>query len=490
MIHCQKNDNCDGITRSFGISLDDFYKWSPPLKQNCDINFWAEYAYCVGVGKVPQPAPPSTTTGPASATKTTKTTSESSTSSAGSNTSSSGESIAMTSSSGSSTRPTATSSGSTLIGSSSSSVPVIPTTGSATGTYTIINPITSFTPTPRPSPTDDTWPPTHTQPGQPDSCYKWHQVQRGDTCGPIQARYSAWLSFEELLGWNPDLAADCNHPFLRWWNDNYTTIIVQYYYLTENLLHDWNPAVEDDCSGLRDQFYYCVDAFPPDEAPMPPTVTTTLSPLANGTTKDCTRWYKSGDFETCPLLALRFGTFDVKDFIAWNPAIGENCERIMPDTWYCVGIKDAPTTRTEPFPTALPTSLYPRQPNIIKTCTFFRPVELDKTCEDIASSNGISVALFTLWNPDIVNEAGECKNLIPNYEVCVEAPVPSSSSNLMGSDSIIPSSTPLDADVPGSIGLISRPSFVHSPSRFTSLPRPTLRPTEVPTVTETPAPSR
>ncbi|KAL4962230.1 uncharacterized protein BDV14DRAFT_203051 [Aspergillus stella-maris] len=418
----KKDDNCDGITRSFGIFLDDFYKWNPSLKKNCDINFWAEYAYCVA------------------------TTSESSTSSSGSNTSSSGESITITSSSGSSTRPTATPSGSTLIVSSSSSVPVIPTTGSATGTYTIINPITSFTPTPRPSPTDDTWPPTHTQPGQPDACYKWHHVQRGDTCGSIQARYAAWLSLEELLEWNPSLAADCNYPFLGWWvcvasrrdqvsydyptqnstqlvlpeptsynatilptdlptfvpsptqsglapscqayyqaenNDNCTTIIEQYYYLTEDLLHDWNPALEDDCSGLRDQFYYCVDAFPLDEAPMPPTVTTAPSPIANG------------DFGTCPLLALRFGTFDVKDFIAWNSAVGKNCEKIMPDTWYCVGIRDTPTTRTEPFPTVLPKSLYPRQPNIIKTCTFFWPVELGETCEAPPQTESPSPSLYS-----------------------------------------------------------------------------------------------
>ncbi|KAL4951977.1 hypothetical protein BDW69DRAFT_201055 [Aspergillus filifer] len=479
----KKDDKCDRITRSFEISLDDFYKWNPSLKENCEINFWAEYACCVGVGKAPQPAPPSTTTGSASTTKTNKTTSKSSTNSSGSNTSSSGESTTITSVSDSSTRPIATSSGSTLVGSSSSSVPVIPTTGSATGTYTIINPVTPFTPTPRPSPTDDTWPPTHTQPGQPDSCYKWHQVQRGDTCGSIQARYSAWLSFEELLEWNPGLAADCNYPFLGWW--------VCVASRRDQVSYDY-PTQNSTQLVLLEPTSYNVTVRPTDLPTFVPSPTQSgLAPSCQayyqaGKNDNCTtiidQWYKSGDFETCPLLALRFGNFDVKDFIVWNPAVGKDCERIMPDTWYCVGIGDTPTTRTEPFPTALPTSLYPRQPNIIKTCTFFWPVELGETCEDIASSNGISIFLFTLWNPDVVKEAGECKNLIPNYEVCVEAPVLSSSSNLIGSGSVIPSSTVLGSNVPGSAVLSSRPSFVHSRSRFTSLPRPTSMsmPTEAP----------
>ncbi|KAL4945302.1 hypothetical protein BDV06DRAFT_39510 [Aspergillus oleicola] len=261
--------------------------------------------------------------------------------------------------------------------------------------------------------------------------------------------------------WNPGLTEECNYPFIGWWvcvaiqrepvtydyptqnssqvilpeptsynttvlptnlptftpsptqsglapscqayyqaekNDNCTTIIEQYYYLTEKLLHDWNPALQDDCSGLREQFYYCAAAFPLGQAPIPPTVTAAPSPIANGTTKECTRWYRTGEFDTCLSLALRFGTFAAKDFIAWNPSVGKDHDRIMPDTWYCVTTKDTSTTRTEPFPTALRHHCT-RASLISSTCTSFRPVERDEICEYIASSNEIFLNLSSSGTP-------------------------------------------------------------------------------------------
>ncbi|KAL2823504.1 hypothetical protein BDW59DRAFT_163283 [Aspergillus cavernicola] len=159
-------DTCGEITEWFGISLDDFYHWNPTLKADC-VNMWAKYAYCVGVRKGTQPVPTSTTT----------------------------STPISTGSSGSTTSASTSTSTSTV---ESSTTPNIPTSEPTSGSYTVINPITSFTPIARPTSTTAAWPPTKTQPGQPPSWNKWHLVRVGDNCDTIQARYAVWTTFDEV----------------------------------------------------------------------------------------------------------------------------------------------------------------------------------------------------------------------------------------------------------------------------------------------------
>ncbi|OJJ00945.1 hypothetical protein ASPVEDRAFT_596129 [Aspergillus versicolor CBS 583.65] len=486
----KRGDTCDKIVHLFNISLSDFFKWNPGLGEDCEKNLWADYSYCVGVGKPPNPPAPPTTS-----TETTETTTKETTTT---NTESTITGSATTST-------TSASSGSSTSGASRPSSPLIPSGSptpsssnplTPTGSYSIANPITTYTPPP-PTSRNDTWPPTHTQPGQPERCNRWHRVSVGDTCDTIQARYAVWVSPEQLLEWNPGLAEDCAFPFVGYWvcvgqplnttftyypsdigtttmpeptnhtstvfptntttwmpsptqgglaqncqnyyqankTDTCATIIDRFYYLTENELHDWNPGLKDDCSGLSAGFYYCVAAFPSGQEPMPPTVTTVPSPTSTGTVKECAAWYRAREQDTCIYISLKFGTFSTKEFINWNPSVHEDCSLLQTDQWYCVAIPDTPKTRTEPFPTAMPT-LFPRQPNIIKSCTWFWPVLNGDTCASIIKKNGITLAQFMAWNPDLVDKSGVCRNIIPNYEVCVEAPKSSSENDTPSSSSL------------------------------------------------------
>ncbi|RDW87158.1 uncharacterized protein DSM5745_03800 [Aspergillus mulundensis] len=548
----QLGDTCGQVTLLFGISLEDFYKWNPSLKADCETNFWAKYAYCVGVGDVPVPTT-STSTASTSTTSSSSSTSSKSSTSSGSNGSSSSTSLSSSSTSSSahstSSLPYSTSSfGYTSTDSSdtdsstatssttkpASSVPVITTSGPPFGSYTIINPITTPSPSPYPTRTNDTWPPTHTMPGQPDYCNKWHKVVAGDTCDTIQSRYAVWCSYDQLLEWNPGLAVDCDYPFIDWWvcvgivprttlsfdyptgynngsipeptvhtptefptnlptwtasptqdglatgcqayyqaekGDTCSSILKQYYYLTEKELHDWNPALKDDCSGILAGYYYCVAAFPNGQHHAPPTVTGAPSPTDTDTVKECTAWYKATADDSCNLIALKFGTFSAEQFIKWNPSVFQTCNGLQKDHYYCVAVPDTPTTPIGPLPTASPTSLLPRQPNVIKTCTFFWPVSIEDTCEDIVAANAITMDEFLHWNPDLVDkDVGKdvCANLLPGYDVCIEAPGAGSGSTYIDSSSAIPSpsrslsmaiktrtSTPVITKVAGSVKTIA-----------------------------------
>ncbi|KAL4907646.1 hypothetical protein BDW74DRAFT_111458 [Aspergillus multicolor] len=558
----QLGDSCGGVPLLFGLALEDFYKWNPSLKKDCESHFWAKYAYCVGVGDVPVPTT-STSTASASITSSSLSTSSKSSTSSGSNgSSSSTSSVTSTSTSSSDSSSSSTTSsahstssfpysassfgytftdssdtGSSMATSSTtkpaSSVPVITTSGPPFGSYTV-NPITTPSPSPYPTRTNDTWPPTHTMPGQPDYCNKWHKVVMGDTCDTIQARYSVWCSYDQLLEWNPSLAEDCDYPFIDWWvcvgiiprttlSFDYPTgynngsipeptvhtptqdptnlpvwtasptqaglatgcqgyyqaekgntclsILKQYYYLTEKELHEWNPALKDDCSGIFAGYYYCVAAFPSGQHHAPPTVTGAPSPKAADTVKDCTAWYKATADDSCNLIALKFGTFSAEQFIKWNPSVFETCNGFQKDYYYCVAVPDAPTTLIDFTPTASPTSLLPRQPNVIKTCTFFWPVSIEDTCEDIVAANSITMDQFLLWNPDVVDkDVGKdvCANLFRGYDVCIEAPGADSGSTYIDSSSAIPSpsrsfsmairtrtSTPVITKVAGSVKTIA-----------------------------------
>ncbi|DAA75949.1 TPA_exp: LysM domain-containing protein [Trichophyton benhamiae CBS 112371] len=42
-------ESCTVIPKTFGITLEQFLAWNPTVKSDCTENFWAGYAYCVGV---------------------------------------------------------------------------------------------------------------------------------------------------------------------------------------------------------------------------------------------------------------------------------------------------------------------------------------------------------------------------------------------------------------------------------------------------------
>ncbi|RAH65921.1 LysM peptidoglycan-binding domain-containing protein [Aspergillus aculeatinus CBS 121060] len=387
-----------------------------------------------------------------------------------------------------------------------------------------------------PSSIDTAGPPSKTQPGQPGSCNRWYRVKPGDSCQIISERSGASLSLDQLLAWNPELKKDCEHPLIDYWvcvgipggsgmtlvyptgssnvsippyaswtptptrnitfepvvpaptqaalvsscqsfykaapNDTCDNILLKHGLLNKKLLHQWNPALKDDCSGLRPGYYYCIAAY--DNLPLPPHVTTPPHPTPQGTAKNCTAWYQADKGDTCSLIVTMFGTFSREQFLSWNPNLGRECLKLTPGYYYCVGDASTPSTRTAklPAPTDFPTT-YPHQPRVTCDCNKWWLVGPTDTCLLITLANEISVKDFYTWNPDVVGPNKMCEYLPAGFEMCVgvaasapsSKPTPSPSSTRIASSSAPPASTPHSYLYPrsdnGHNDLVSRNWFYH-----------------------------
>ncbi|KAI8959037.1 hypothetical protein F5Y11DRAFT_359517 [Daldinia sp. FL1419] len=424
-------DSCWSITQQFGITLDQFYIWNPDVTDDCGTNFWPGYSYCVGI----DPNMPITT-------------------------------------SSSSTISTTTSSSSSVTSNSTITTSVPPNTEP----YTTNWPITNWTITPTTIETN--FPPQRTQLGQPPACNNWYYVNPTDTCDGIVSTNS-WLTLENLHAWNPALDSDCSGLYAGWWlcigipttstaefgwtttdappdiptfTGNYTftplpevnstfvasptqTGIVSgclsYYqaqsgdtcrnivdgnYLTQDEFLAMNPALNGNCDGLWEGYYYCV-VGPSGITAMPPTATSPPATIPSGQTSDCSHWYQR-DGESCADIVTMFGIFSLSDFITWNPSVGgESCQGIVDGAWYCVGIPGTPTTRTAPVPTTTDQPLTPTQSGMVTGCTKLWLVSSTDTCDSIISANGLSSDSFYQWNPAV--GSGTCDNLTPDFYVCV-----------------------------------------------------------------------
>ncbi|PWY82993.1 hypothetical protein BO70DRAFT_336158 [Aspergillus heteromorphus CBS 117.55] len=455
----QKDDTCETLEKAFGLTPEQFQQWNSDVPADCSKNFWAGNAYCVGVGD-------------ASTTITTTPTHKSTTSLASgqvpshlgstgaqksSTTLASGQSSYSTRNPITSYNITSTpvddtwppkktqagqpdtcnrwhlvSSGDTCdtiqrrYSSSVSKDELLewnpslkadcdyPSTGywvcvgirrpALTASYPTGDGNTSVaipdpTPwTPWPKPTDNStndFPPTKTQSGLAPSCSAFYQAVPSDTC-------------DQILAANPALTSD--------------------------LLHEWNPSLKDDCSGILPDYSYCIAAYNGTNVPFPSTVSSPPYPTKQGTAGNCTGWYQKQASDTCDRIVGMFETFDKQQFVRWNPDVGVDCKALQNGYWYCISDSSTPKTRTRPvsgvtFPTA-----YPRQPAVTKACIKWWLVSSSDTCTTLTNINSITLSDFYTWNPDIPGPRG-CQNLIPGTEVCVGVASGSGSSS-----SVIPGS--------------------------------------------------
>ncbi|KAM7185749.1 LysM domain containing protein [Naviculisporaceae sp. PSN 640] len=470
----EPSDTCPTVETASGISHSQFLAWNPSVSNDCSLNFWAAYAYCVGTSAA---------------------TASSSTSAASSTITSPPGSPSQSGSSG-------------WISSGASTTTSMPP-------YSIRHPITSHNIT---TPTIDTaYPPTKTQPGQPSYCNEWHLVMPGETCEKIAAQYPEWMSFLDLHAWNPALGVDCSGLYVYYWlcvgiqpqtsftvnwptnatlvlppmdtftppptptdifkpwtptptqaalptdcmawyqarpNQNCTGILEEYEDLTEAQFMSWHPFLSGDCNGLWANNYYCVWAgpTPPPELstnPNAPTLTSTTT--WDGTfptiVSGCTRLGKANENDTtCAIFADRY-RIPVENLLLWNPAYisgSSTCDTdIQNAPVLCVEGPGGVTTTFSPSnipssaepPSSIPFSSAsasssassttssspigtpaPVQPNMTTSCRRFYKVQADDGCWAIANSARIDLNTeFYVWNPDV----GACENLWLDYYVCI-----------------------------------------------------------------------
>lgn len=189
----------------------------------------------------------------------------------------------------------------------------------------------------------------------------------------------------------------------------------------------WNPAVGNNCAGLKYGYYVCVGkasttSVPSVSSTSSPTTANgaTPTPTQSGMTSGCTNFHKVVKDEGCQQIADDFA-ISLSNFYAWNPAVGNDCAGLKYDYYVCVGKSstDPPsTTSNEPTPTTIVNGATPTpiQSGMTNKCTKFHLVVKDEYCYQLANDYSISLANFVSWNPAV---GSDCKGLQYGYYVCV-----------------------------------------------------------------------
>ncbi|KAJ5008114.1 LysM domain-containing protein [Colletotrichum sp. SAR 10_66] len=326
----------------------------------------------------------------------------------------------------------------------------------------------------------DVEPPSTADPNTPSDCTWWHVAESSETCDAIATSYG--LEVSDFTSYNPSLATACelvtgnSYCIERNWGippevpvttttsaastptsdpgngvvtptpiqDGMTKDCNKFYFvktgdgcaniannngiaLTD--FYSWNPAVGNTCSGLWAEVYVCVGIVsggtvtsqPPATTTAPSNGISTPTPIQEGMTTSCNKFYfvKTGD--GCAAIASS-NSIALSDFYAWNPAVGDTCAGLWANVYVCVGVigSSAPTTTTAPASTttagngiSTPT---PIQEGMVDNCNRFYMVKTGDGCASIASANSIPLADFYEWNPAV---GSTCAGLWANVYVCV-----------------------------------------------------------------------
>ncbi|KAF2124898.1 carbohydrate-binding module family 50 protein [Dothidotthia symphoricarpi CBS 119687] len=255
---------------------------------------------------------------------------------------------------------------------------------------------TEYTPVTLPT-ADSSFTPTPSHGPMPSNCKVFHQAIANQNCNDLVTLYS-YFSQEQFLAWNPALDGNCLGLWLDTWycvgaysDDNlpqpahrttkptegniplgYPADCSRWYQASSDEACDlialmfgsfsvvefvkWNPSVFSDCSGIVPEAWYCVGrpGTPTTRTPGAPTQTTastqpvtttttapepvkTPSPVREGMTEDCVRFYLQQPGEFCWAMASGAG-ISLDRFYEWNPAVGSDCENLWPDYYYCIGV--------------------------------------------------------------------------------------------------------------------------------------------------------
>ncbi|KAH7420080.1 hypothetical protein BKA64DRAFT_563224 [Cadophora sp. MPI-SDFR-AT-0126] len=194
--------------------------------------------------------------------------------------------------------------------------------------------------------------------------------------------------------------------------------------------YSWNPAVGTDCSHFITGVYVCVgtgSSSPSTTTTKPVTTTSAGNGISTptptqqtGMTSSCNKFHFVTTSDTgCYDLAAASG-ISLDDFYAWNPAVGTDCAHFITGVYVCIGVISSTTTSTKPTTTSSGTGVAtptPHQPNMVANCQKFDETAASNDyCYDIATRNGISVADFEKWNPDV---GSDCGFIYPSYWYCV-----------------------------------------------------------------------
>ncbi|KAH6838559.1 hypothetical protein B0I37DRAFT_409109 [Chaetomium sp. MPI-CAGE-AT-0009] len=408
-------DDCSTVQKQYNITADKFFEWNPSVSEDCLTNFWLKNSYCVRVG-----APGPTMDGIAPNCNKWHTVVE------GDDCSTIEKQYDITadqffewnpavskdcitnfwlkssycvginkdvSPSSSSTKGSTR----TTTSSASSSTRSVVTT---TSPYSTRNPVTSYNES---APyTATAFPPQHTQPGQPANCNRWHWAAPGESCEGIVNLYGARLTEEQLHEYNPTLGEDCSGLYFGW----YICIGVQSqssssigWYTSQ----DGNASIPEPTEFVRPPATY-VQNF-------------TAQPQQSGIPTSCQNFYQAESGDTCNTVLGIYNYITKDQFFAWNPALSENCNGLLLGVYYCVA--NFASTYL-PMPPTLTASASPTATGTTQDCKAWYLAVGNDDCASISLSFGtFSESDFISWNPSV---RSDCSNLKQETYYCVAIP--------------------------------------------------------------------
>ncbi|EIN13862.1 hypothetical protein PUNSTDRAFT_41286 [Punctularia strigosozonata HHB-11173 SS5] len=244
--------------------------------------------------------------------------------------------------------------------------------------------------------------PTPTVSGTTTACGRWYQVQSGDICQTVALANSVSLADFQTL----------------------------------------NPQIDENCTNLWLDYYYCVAPYPPFASiTVSPVVTTNYSSatvisytipsdnytpttylvalttagisaptnVADGTrTVACGNYYVIQDGDTIDSVSTLVGV-NASDLESWNPEIASGS---LPQIGSAICIV-FPLGNYTLFPAIAPVNAYP---NATKACAEFYTVQAGDGCSSIADEFGITSLQFAELNPGLMTD---CTNLILGEAYCV-----------------------------------------------------------------------
>lgn len=357
-VNVEDGDSCQSITSTYGIPPEDFYQYNPSIKGDCS-GLTVGYSYCIEVNYGLGPPEPTMTAAP---------TTTSITSSLPTNTSASGPSPTQSGiaddcinfyqvQSGDYCQAIVEMYGTFTLEDFNNWNPAVGEDCSHlfTGYYVCVG--VPGTPTARtstslasPTPTG----PSPTQTGIIDTCTQYYKAVSGDSCYAIADRFGTF-TVDQFADWNPAVQKDCSKLFVGYYycvsvpgtptarptttsasptptgpsptqsgiidtcikyykaesGDNCAAISNKFGTFSTAQFISWNPAVKPDCSKLFVGYYYCI-AVP--GTPTTPTTTSTKptptqngpQPQQSGITKDCNRFYKVVNGDSCYNIEQQF----------------------------------------------------------------------------------------------------------------------------------------------------------------------------------------
>jgi len=262
-------------------------------------------------------------------------------------------------------------------------------------------------------------------------CTQYYTIVSGDSCGAIESQFGITLS--QFLTWNPEVNAQCTNILVglaycvagptsssssappassptapgtitSGCTTYYTVVsgdscgaIESTFSISFAQFQAWNPEVNSGCTNILVGFEYCVAG---------PTLTSTppaASPTASGTiTSGCSQYYTIVSGDSCSAIESEFG-INFAQFQSWNPEVNGACSNILVGLEYCVS---GPAVASGSLTTA-------------QGCTKYYTTVSGDTCTNIETTDGITLAVFRGWNPEI--NTG-CTNLQVGVMYCVAGP--------------------------------------------------------------------